>query len=60
MYPELSYGHAKIARQTLAQVLAAKVENGWCTEQDAVDIGRQLLYDNAAQFFPWQKTWEAP
>ncbi|HET6220413.1 MAG TPA: amidohydrolase family protein [Acidobacteriaceae bacterium] len=56
MYPELSYGHAEIARRTLAEVLAGKVESGWCTEEDALDIGRRLLYDNAAEFFSWQKT----
>ena len=55
-YPELSYGHAKIARRIVAQVLAAKVQNGWCTEQDAVDVGRRLLYDNAAQFFSWRES----
>ncbi len=54
MYPELSYGHAKITRQTLARVLAAKSANGWCTEDEAVEIGRRLLYENAAQFFSWQ------
>ncbi len=56
VYPELSYGHAKITRRTLAHVLSAKVANGWCTEEEAVGIGRRLLYDNAAELFSWDKS----
>jgi uncharacterized protein len=50
-YPELSYAHAKMARQNIADVLAEKVEDGACTEEEALDIGRMLLHDNAARFF---------
>ncbi|MCU1272879.1 MAG: putative TIM-barrel fold metal-dependent hydrolase [Bryobacterales bacterium] len=50
-YPELSYAHAKMARQNIADVLAGKVEDGACTEEEALDIGRLLLHDNAARFF---------
>jgi predicted TIM-barrel fold metal-dependent hydrolase len=50
-HPELSYAVAQIARQSLAQVLARKVEKGWCAEQEALTIGKALLYDNAARFF---------
>ena len=48
---ELTYAHAKMARWAIAQVLAAKVENGFCTEQEAREIGRMILYENAARLF---------
>ena len=44
-------GAAKMARQNIADVLAGKVEDGACTEEEALDIGRMLLHDNAARFF---------
>lgn|SRR5579872_907674 len=53
-YPELSYAHAKMARRIVAQVLAGKVESGLCTEQEAFEIGKMLLYDNAARLFSWR------
>jgi predicted TIM-barrel fold metal-dependent hydrolase len=52
--PEMTYGHAKLARQTLAQVLAAKVERGFCSEEEAVNIGRLILYENAARVYRWR------
>ncbi len=50
-YPELSYAHAKMARKTVAQVLAAKVEDGYCKETEALELGQRLFYDNAAALF---------
>lgn len=50
-HPELSYAHAKMARQTVAGVLAEKVESGFCTEPEALEIGKMLLYENAARIF---------
>jgi len=54
-YPELSYAHAKMARRALAQVMAVKVENGLCNEQEAFEIGRLVLYQNAARLFAWRE-----
>lgn len=54
-YPELSYGHAKMARRSIAQVLAVKVESGFCNEQEAFEIGKMLLYENAARLFAWRE-----
>jgi len=51
-FPELTYAHAKIARRNLAQVLAAKVEAGLFGEDQALEIGRLLLRDNALALFP--------
>jgi len=39
LYPDLSYAHAKIARRACAEVLAAKVEDGFCQEEEAVELG---------------------
>lgn len=50
-YPELSYAHGKMARANITQVLAEKTSEGFCSEQEALDIGRALLHDNALRFF---------
>ena len=50
-YPELSYAHAKIARRNIAQVLAEKVSEGSCSEEEALELGRKLLHDNADALF---------
>lgn len=50
-YPELSYGHLQMARRNIAQVLAEKTEAGFCTEGEAVEIGRMLMHDNPASLF---------
>ena len=50
-YPELSYAHAKMARRNIAQALAEKTAEGFCSEKEAVEIGRALLHDNPARFF---------
>ena len=49
---ELSYGHSRMARRNIAEVLAAKVQAGLCSETEAVEIARQLLSENAARLFP--------
>ena len=49
--PELSYAHPKMARRAIARVLATKVESALCNEQEAFDIGKLLLYENAARLF---------
>jgi len=51
-YPELTYGHLVIARRNIVEVLADKVEEGFCDEDEAAEIARLLLADNAARLFP--------
>ena len=51
-YVELTYAHARMARAGIAEVLAAKMARGWCTEREAVEMARLLLADNAARLFP--------
>ncbi len=55
-YAELSYAHLKIARRNIAQVLAEKVEEGFCAEAEAVEIARLLLEENPARLFPQRRT----
>jgi hypothetical protein len=40
-----------MARRNIAQVLAEKTEAGDCTEQQALELARMLLHDNAARLF---------
>ncbi len=51
-FPELTYAHARMARQNIAQVLAGKVQAGLFGEEQAAVIGRALLRDNALALFP--------
>lgn len=51
-YPELSLAHLIMARRNIAQVLAERVEAKLCTEQDAAELGRWLMLDNALAMFP--------
>lgn len=50
-YPELSYAHLVIARRNIARVLSERVEEGACTETEAVETARWLLHDNPARLF---------
>jgi predicted TIM-barrel fold metal-dependent hydrolase len=51
-YPELSYAHLVMARKNIARVLSERVEDGVHTEDEALQIGRLLLHDNAMRVFP--------
>ena len=53
-FPELSYAHAKMARRNIAQVLAEKVEAGFCGEDEALELGRMILHDNPHAMFGWR------
>lgn len=50
-HPELVYAHAMMARRTIAGVLAEKIESGYWSEDEALEIGRALLFDNADRLF---------
>jgi glucuronate isomerase len=54
-YVELSYAHAKMARAGIAEVLSGKVAAGWCSEEEALQVGRMLLAENTARLFPQPK-----
>lgn len=48
---EGAYAHSRLARQVISRVLAEKVEEGYCTEQEAVAFGRMILRENARALF---------
>jgi len=43
------YGHLLFARQVIANVLIAKVKDGYFTENEALKIAQMILHDNAIQ-----------
>jgi predicted TIM-barrel fold metal-dependent hydrolase len=50
-YVEGAYGHAKVARQCTASVLARKVARGYYTEEEALWVAQRILRENARDFF---------
>ena len=46
------YGAAEFTRRCLAEALAEKVERHELREEDALQIGRQIMRDNALELFP--------
>lgn len=51
IFIEGSYGHAMMAKENIARVLAEKVEDGEWTVERAVEIGTWLLRDNPVRWF---------
>jgi len=50
-YVEGAYGHCKIARRITSNVLAAKVERGDISEDEALWLAQGILRRNAAEVF---------
>jgi len=50
-FAEGAYAHARIARETIAGVLATRVEAGDIEEDDAVALARRIMHDNGARLF---------
>jgi len=48
---ENTYGNLMVAKKIITDVLAAKVNNGYFTEQEALTVARMILYDNAMDFY---------
>jgi predicted TIM-barrel fold metal-dependent hydrolase len=51
IFVEGTYAHSRLARGNVATVLTEKVESGYLTEDEAVQLARQLLRENAIRFF---------
>jgi predicted TIM-barrel fold metal-dependent hydrolase len=45
------YGHLVVARETIARVLAGRIEEGQMTEEHAVDLARQWFWDNPRELY---------
>ncbi|RLD38858.1 MAG: hypothetical protein DRI89_13990 [Bacteroidetes bacterium] len=50
-FVEAVYAHSIMARQIIAKVLIAKVTDRYLTEQEAIDIAKMILRENAIQVF---------
>lgn len=50
-FPEMIYGHLKMARSCVADVLASKVEKDFLSEEEALHLARGLFRDNAMEFY---------
>ena len=48
---EKTYGHLKMARENIAEVLARRVDGGLMGLDDAVEICRLWLYENPKQLY---------
>ena len=51
LFVEGAYAHAKMARENVARVLAAKVAEDYMTEDEARTVAQMLLRENAKEFF---------
>ncbi len=51
VFVEGVYGHAEIARENVARVLAERVSWGYITEDEALGLATKILRTNAAEFF---------
>lgn len=51
MFPEGAYGHARMARQIVSEVLGAKVSSGYLSSDEALIIARKILRENAVELY---------
>jgi uncharacterized protein len=55
LFPEGAYGHAVLARQGVARVLAETVDDEYLTRGEALALVPKLLHDNAAELFKLER-----
>ncbi len=48
---ENAYGHLLMAKQVITRVLTSKVKEGYLSENEAINIARMILHDNAVRIF---------
>jgi predicted TIM-barrel fold metal-dependent hydrolase len=51
MHVEGAYAHSRMAREAVARVLTEKVEEGYLTETQAVELAKRMLNDNPAELY---------
>jgi hypothetical protein len=49
--PEYVAGHLKVARENIAGTVARLVERGWLTEEQAISLAADWLFNNPNRFF---------
>ena len=57
VFVEGAYAHSRIAREVVADVLAAKVESGYLSEDEGLALAPRLLRENAWDFFRLGERW---
>ena len=55
MFLEGTYGHAVMARKIAVDVLAEKVEQGYLSTDEAIQIARRILRENAIELYGLQR-----
>ena len=50
-FPEMIYGHLKMARSCVADVLASKIERDFLSEEEALSLARRLFRENGVAFY---------
>ena len=48
---EKVFGHITIAREDIARVLAARIERGQMSEEQAIGLAQKWLWDNAKSLY---------
>lgn len=48
---EGAYSHLKIARENIVLALANKIEKGYLSKSESLEIARRMLYNNAKEFY---------
>ncbi|MBN2290145.1 MAG: amidohydrolase family protein [Candidatus Glassbacteria bacterium] len=55
LFPEGAYGHSVIARQIVAETLTEKVESGYLSLEEARQVARLILRDNAIKLYSLER-----
>ena len=56
-FVESSFGQSRVARRVTAEVLARRVDSGYLSLNDAQQLGRRILHDNAWELFQLDARW---
>lgn len=51
VFPEFIYGHLEMARSCVADVLTAKVDSDFLSEEEALSLSRKMFRDNAMELY---------
>ncbi len=50
-FPEFIYGHLEMARSCVADVLTAKIDGDFLSEEEALSLSRKMFRDNAMELY---------
>ncbi|MEN6548825.1 MAG: amidohydrolase family protein [Armatimonadia bacterium] len=52
---EKVYGHLQLALQDIAAVLASRIESGWMTDEEALQVAHGWLWDNPVELYSLER-----